>query len=804
MSLKSDIGKISIAVLLTGGVSYGTFKALEPPKPSGEPLGNNLTELPKPPDPFKGEINLTWSDSKPDFPKQVKAPKGAPNVLIIMTDDVGASASSTFGGPINTPTMDELARGGIRYNQFHTTALSSPTRAALLTGRNHHVAHTGNIMEAGCGYPGYDTLMGEDTATIGHVLRYNGYSTAWFGKNHNVPDFETDLRMGPFERWPNNLGFERFYGFIGGEANQYVPSMYDNFTPVDPYIGNKNYTMNEDLANQAIRWIKEQKSISPDKPFFSYYVTGGTHAPHQVPKEWSDKYKGKFDKGWDVQREETLKRQKEMGLLPKDTALTPRPKDIPAWDTLSATEKKNYARMMEIYAGFLEQTDHYIGTVINAVKEIGEFDNTLIIYIQGDNGASGEGAITGSLNENVFFNIDSETPEEIAKGVDKLGTVDSYGHYPAGWALAMTTPFQWMKQVASHYGGTRNGMVISWPKGIKERGGLRTQWHHVVDIAPTVYEAVKVAMPNKFRGVEQKPLEGVSMMYTFNNPNAKTTHQTQYFEIVGYHGIYHNGWVAAKTPASPPWMIGKFNGPNTTDEWELYNVEKDFSQAHNIAKENPKKLEEMKQLFFIEAGKNNVFPMFVNDLNNPPALISNRIDPNDGRTLFTYWTELSRVPEANAPDFKNKSFTIEADITFEKGTTPNGMILTMGGRFAGFGLWIENGKLVFGYANPKSEDYQEVISTSTISDGNHKVKFEFRSDFAKTKKFGAGGEASILVDGKKIASGKINKTIPFRFMLTEYMDIGQDYGTTISPRYEVPFKLNGKVNKVLVDTDPKI
>lgn len=760
-------------------------------------------ELPRPPQPFKGEINLTWDDSKPDFPKQVQAKKGAPNILLIMTDDVGPGAANTFGGPVNTPTFSALAREGVRYNQFHTTALSSPTRAALLTGRNHHIAHTGNIMEAGRGYPGYDTLLGPETVTIAEVLRQNGYNTAWFGKNHNVPDFETDLRIGPFERWPLWLGFEKFYGFIGAESSQYVPAVYDGVTPLNPYIGNPDYTLNEDLANNAIRWIKEQKSISPDKPFFAYYVPGGTHAPHQVPKKWSDKYKGKFDKGWDKVREETLANAKKMGVIPENTKLTERPKDIPAWDTLSDKEKKVYTREMEIYAGYLEQTDHYIGRVIDAVKEIGESDNTIIIYIQGDNGASGEGAMPGSLNENIFFNAEKESIDDVLKGLDKLGTNDSYNHYSAGWAHAMGSPFQWMKQVASHFGGTRNNMVVSWPEHIPQ-GELRTQWQHITDIMPTLLEIAQAEMPYKYNGFEQKELDGVSIVPTFKDAKAPSLHTTQYFEIFGYTGIYHKGWIAAATPKMAPWLTGHENGPNTSDKWELYNIVDDFSEADDLAEKYPEKLAELKTLFVIEAARNNVYPLYVNNVKDQPMPISNRYDPTQGRTLFTYWTDVFRVPEANAPDFKNKSFTIEADLSFAKNETPNGMILTMGGRFAGFGFWFENGKLVFGYANPRAVDYREVVSTEKISGGDHKVKLVFKSDFEKTKKLGAGGTATLYVDGKQIASGKIDLTIPYRFTLTEYMDIGQDYGTTISPRYKPPFKLNGTVKKVVVDTKPKL
>lgn len=755
------------------------------------------SQIPVPPKPFKGEMNTTFMNSVPDWPERPTAPKGAPNVVIIMTDDVGFGAGSTWGGPVNTPTQTQLAREGLQYNQFHTTAVSSPTRAALLTGRNHHTAHTGSIMETALGYPGYDTLLGPDTATIGEMLRQSGYSTAWIGKNHNVPDFEMNAIAGPQDRWPTRLGFEKFYGFIGAESDQYSPySLYDGTTSVSPYLNNPDYYLNRDLSTHASNWIKYQKSIAPDKPFFLYYVPGGTHAPHQVDKKWSDKYKGKFDKGWDALREETLANQKKLGIAPQNTKLTERPKEIPAWNTLSDKEKKLYARQMEVYAGYLEQTDYEIGRVLKTIEEIGQKDNTIVIYLQGDNGASGEGSITGSMNENYLFNAQVESIDDI--DITKLGTPEAYNHYSIGWAHAMDAPFQWMKQVASHFGGTRNGLVISWPKGIKAKGEIRTQFHHVIDIVPTILEVAGIQQPNKVNSIEQKPIEGVSMAYTFKDAKAKSTHTSQYFEVYGYHAMYHDGWIAATKPTVMPWMQGKVDS-DLPKVWELYNITEDYSEAVDLAKKYPEKLEELILMFNIEAGRYNVYPIWTSSTKFLPIDAENRPNPNEGRNKFTYFGTTDHISEGMAPNFKNTSYSIEADMEFPEGKAPAGVILTMGGQFGGFSFWINEGKPTFSYINPRAADFYEVASKTDIKPGKHKVKFEFVSDFAKTKKPGAGGVGTIYVDGKKVAEGRIEKTIPYRFSLSEYMDVGVDYGTSVSKSYKVPYAVNGTLNKVEVD-----
>jgi arylsulfatase A-like enzyme len=534
--------------------------------------------LPRPEQPFKGHIGRTASDSTSDFPRAIEAPTGAPNILLILTDDVGYGASSTFGGPIATPTMDGLAQSGLRYTQFHTTALCSPTRAALITGRNHHTAHTGVIMEFATGYPGYDSLMPKSIGTFAEVLKQHGYNTSWYGKNHNVPDWQTS-EAGPFDLWPTGLGFNYFYGFIGGDTDQWHPSLVEGTKPIEPYFGKPDYILDVDLADHAIDWIRNQKASAPQRPFLAYYATGTAHAPHHAPKEWIAKFKGKFDQGWDKVREETLARQKQLGVVPADTQLTLRPKELPAWDSLSADQKRLYARMAEVYAGALAHADYNIGRVIDAIREMGELDNTLIIYIMGDNGCSGEGTLQGTTNElAVNANGVTEDLPYLLSMIDKLGGPETYNHMPSAWAWAFDSPFQWTKQVASHFGGTRNGLVISWPKRITDAGGIRTQFHHVIDIAPTIYEAVGVTAPDVLNGVKQVPIEGVSMAYTFDkaNANAASTRKTQYFEMLGNRAMYSDGWIASTTPLRLPWVPFGAD-PNPEDfKWELYSVSNDY------------------------------------------------------------------------------------------------------------------------------------------------------------------------------------------------------------------------------------
>ncbi len=551
--------------------------------------------LPRPEPPFKGKIGRTTRDSKPDFPKEVQAPKGAPNILLVLTDDVGFAASSPFGGPIATPTFDRLAQSGLRYTQFHTTALCSPTRAALITGRNHHSIATGVIMEMATGYPGYNSLMPKSVGTIGQVLRENGYSTSWYGKNHNVPDWHSS-QVGPFDLWPTGLGFDYFYGFLGGDTDQWHSALFENTRPIEAeeQRGDKPTHFDQLMADKAIAWIRMQHAVAPAKPFFVYYAPGSAHAPHHAPKEWIAKFKGQFDQGWDKVREETFARQKRMGVIPASAKLTPRPKEIPAWDSLSADQKRLYARMMEVYTAALAYCDYQIGRVIDAIAALGELDNTLIIFIQGDNGASAEGTLQGTTNEvGTAGNGVEETLPYLLSMIDELGGPKTYNHYPVGWAHATDTPFQWTKQVASHFGGTRNGMVISWPARIKDKGAIRTQFHHVIDVVPTILEVTGLRFPAVLDGVKQKPIEGVSMAYSFDNPNAPSRRTTQYFELVGNRAIYDHGWMASTTPLRLPWVTFGAS-PNPDDfKWELYNIAEDFSQAENLAAKNPAKLREL-------------------------------------------------------------------------------------------------------------------------------------------------------------------------------------------------------------------
>jgi len=750
--------------------------------------------LPRQEQPFKGKIGPTAKDSTPDFPQDVQAPKGAPNVLLIMTDDVGWGASSTFGGPIPTPTFDKLAKSGLRYNQFHTTALCSPTRAALITGRNHHSANTGVITEMATGYPGYNSLMSKSSGTIGETLKQNGWNTSWFGKNHNVPDWQSS-QAGPFDLWPTSLGFEYFYGFIGGDTDQWHPAVFDGTHPIEA-PNDPKYHLDADLADKAIAWIRQQNSLAPDKPFLAYYTPGLTHAPHHAPKEWIAKFKGQFDQGWDKVREETLARQIAQGVVPAGTKLTARPKEIPAWDSLSADQKRLYAHMMEVYAASLNYCDHNIGRVIQAVEETGEMDNTLIIYIQGDNGASGEGTLQGLANEvGVAGNGVQESEEYLLSIMDDLGGPLTYNHYPVGWAHAMCTPFQWTKQVASHFGGTRNGLVISWPARIKQTGEVRSQFSSVIDIAPTILEAAGVQPPTLINGVKQTPIEGTSLIYSFNDPKVPTRHTTQYFEMIGNRGVYHDGWVACTTPRRLPWQAATDSSPDDF-QWELYHVAEDFSEANNLAAANPAKVKELQAVFDREAKKYNVLPLDASFI----ARVDVRIRPSltRGRSTFTYYPGAFRIPEGTAPDVKNKSFTVTAEVEIPEGGA-DGVLATQGGRFGGWALLVMDGKPVFDYAfsNQKQHKYR-VASGEKLAAGKHTLKLDFKYDGPGLGKSGVG---TLSVDGKQVAEGKIERTIPNRFSLDETFDVGKDTGTPVVEDYvdKMPFKFSGELKKVVIE-----
>ncbi|NET80068.1 arylsulfatase [Okeania hirsuta] len=780
--------------------------------------------LPHPDAPFSGKVGLTTdaNDSVADD-LQLKLPsnfgiENAPNILVVMLDDVGYGQFGTFGSPIttikgkmgkkkevpmiNTPAMDRVADNGLRYTKFHTTAMCSPTRAALLTGRNHHSVATGALTNGSTGYPGYNSIIPQNAATFAKVLQAYGYGTAWFGKNHNVPEWEVS-EAGPFEHWPTGLGFDYFYGFIGGDVDQYHPPIIENTTRVIPPATNADgttYHFNTDLADHAINYIKTQKALIPEKPFLAYFATGATHAPHQVPQKWLDKYdkykqdnngESMFSMGWDKFREKTFERQKTLGVIPKDAQLTPRPEDdLPAWDSLTTDEQALYARMMEVYAAFTEQTDEEIGRVIDAIEEIGELDNTMIIYIAGDNGASAEGDIEGLVNELTFFNKLDEPFEDKLAAMDTLGGEMHYNHFPAAWAWAMDTPFQWTKQIASHFGGTRNAMAISWPARIKDIGTTRYQFSHVIDIFPTILEAVGIPAPVKVNGVDQKPIEGTSLVYTFDDATAPTKHTTQYFEMVGNQGIYHNGWMASAI-RGVPWAD---ENPDDIDvlhmNWELYNIDKDFSQAKDLAARRPKKLDEMIKLFYAEASKYNVFPL--DDRKFERFDESLRPTITGDRKTFTY-PDHFRTKETTAPNMKGKDHSITADVDFETGD--EGVLLTVGGRFGGFGLFIKDEKLVYLYNLAGIERY-EIPSTEPLPTGNVTFKAEYITD---SEEPGAGATVTLYANGNKIGTGRLEETLKIKFSNDGTFDVGFDTGTpVIDDEYEMPFDFTGTLNNVEV------
>lgn len=793
-----------IASLLGWAVASGQRIGLNAQDDKGIVTGPTSPVLPVPGSPFRGKIGRTTADSKSDFPQPVKAPLGAPNVLLIMTDDVGFGASSTFGGPIPTPTFDKLASRGVKYTRFHTTALCSPTRAALISGRNHHNAHTGMIMERSLGYPGYDSVMPKSCGTVAEVLRQNGYNTAWFGKNHNVPSWQSSA-AGPFDLWPTGLGFEYFYGFIGGDVNQWNPTVFENTIPVEPKAAlngkaKDDYHLDTDLADHAIRWIEEQHSLAPDKPFFAYYVPGATHAPHHAPKEWIARFKGKFDQGWDAVREETFTRQKKLGVIPQNAVLTSRPANLPAWDSLEPKQKELFAHMMEVYAAFLAYTDHNIGRVIEAVEKAGELDNTLIIYIQGDNGGSAEGTLQGTANElAIVGNGEKETLDYLYSIKDELGGPKHYNHFPVPWTWAMNTPMQWTKRYASHFGGIRNGMVMSWPKKIKDVGSQREQFHHVIDIMPTILEAASVTAPDSINGVKQARIDGISMAYTWNEAKAVGRRTTQYFEMFGNRGIYHNGWMASTTPLVFAWEPEPKGITPESFQWELYHLDTDFTQAKNLAKEKPEKLKELQELWWSEAGRNNVLPMNFSPQATVEAIFE-RPSLTRGRNRFEYRQGTVRIPEGTAPSLKNRSYSITAQIEVPANGV-EGVIVTQGGRFAGWGLVILDGKPVWEYKRTQQQkDGIRIEGADKLTPGKHIVSVEF--EYAgKDKEVGKGGTYRLTIDGKQVAQGKIEATVPFIYSVDETLDVGEDRGTPILDEYEsrMPFKFTGKIERVVID-----
>jgi arylsulfatase A-like enzyme len=771
-------------------------------------------QLPAPPGKFGGVIKETYLDSTIYWPPRIVPPKGAPNILLIMTDDQGYGVSSTFGGIIPTPALDRVAQAGLRYTQFHSTALCSPTRAALITGRNHHSVGYGVIGELSTGYPGYDSFIPPDSATIGTILKDNGYATSWFGKDHNTPSFQYS-DAGPFDQWPSGMGFDYFYGFLGGETDQWTPYLFRDHTQVFPWIGKPGYNLTSDLADDAIRHIRNLNAAAPDKPFFVYYVPGGTHSPHQPTKEWIDKFKGKFDMGYEKLREQIFNNQKRLGVIPPGTQLTDWPDGqaeyagaaLPRWDSLPELEKKLYERQAEVFAAYAAYTDHEIGRVIQEVQDEGKLDNTLIIYICGDNGTSAEGTLSGAFNQLTAYNGILKAPEILQLlHYEDWGSDKTYPHMSVGWAWAFDTPFKWTKQVASHFGGTRQGLAISWPGHINDVGGLRTQFHHVIDIAPTILEATGITAPDVVNGIKQKPIEGISMAYTFDkaNADASSKRDTQYFELAGNRGIYHDGWMANTTPPTPVWDLatGKLPDLETGYQWELYNISEDYSQSNDLAAKMPDKLKEMQALFKTEAAKYNVFPL---DNRAFARLQTSRPSAVAGRTVFTYTGENVGIPLGNAPDILDKDYTITAELTVPEGGA-SGMIVTLGGRFGGYGLYLLNGKPVFDYNFLDLEHFRWEGGVgardwlgAALEPGKHTIVFDFKYDGPGPAK---GGTGVLSVDGKEFARKTVPHTIPLMMAIDETFDVGADTRTPVDDSYEIPFRFTGTIDKLTFDLGP--
>ena len=748
--------------------------------------------LPTPDFHFKGNIGRTYLDSdKAQFPQPVKAPKGAPNIVLILLDDAGFGQFSTFGGGVPSPTMDKLAAEGLRYNRFHTTALCSPTRAALITGRNHHSTSFAGVTEVATGYDGYCCILPRSCGSVGEVLRQNGYNTAWIGKNHNTPPWDTS-DAGPFDRWANGLGFNYFYGFNAGDMNHWNPILYENRNLVPASI-DPNYHLTEDLADKSIAWVRKMKSITPDKPFFLYVAPGATHAPHHAPKEWIDRFKGKFDSGWDAYREETLARQKKLGVVPEDTKLTERSHGLPAWDSLNAGQKRLYARMMEVFCGFGAHVDHHMGRIVDAVKQLPDADNTLFIYIAGDNGASAEGGIEGSLCENMFFNGFPEKWQDNIKAIDELGGPKHFNHFPSAWAHAMNTPFQWTKQVASHFGGTRNPMIISWPAKITDKGGRRSQFTHTIDIVPTIYDVCGITAPSMLNGIEQKPIQGTSFAATFADAKASEHRRTQYFEMVVNRGIYHDGWMASAM-SFEPWNPNRPSFDPDKQKWELYNIDEDFSQANDLAAKNPGKLRELQDLWWVEAAKYNVLPLDWRGVSRMNGEAMGRPSLVRGRKSMIYYPGTIGLPDAASPPIINKSWTITADVELADDKT-NGMIVTHGGLEGGYGLYLREGVPTFVY-NFLGIDRKRVAAKESLPKGKAKLVVDFKYNGGG---MGKGGTITLSANGKVIAEGRLERTAPVTMSLGEGLDIGQDVGSPVDFTYNLPFKFTGKIEKVTID-----
>jgi arylsulfatase A-like enzyme len=755
--------------------------------------------LPIPDRPVPGLTTYAATDPDAAFApiERLRPPAGAPNVLVVLLDDVGFGASSAFGGPVRMPTAERLAGGGLKYSRFHTCAMCAPTRAALLSGRNHHSVGFGSITETATSAPGYNTTRPNTKATLQETLRLNGYATAMFGKSHEVPLWEANP-AGPFDRWPTGSGFEYFYGFIGGETNQYYPALHEGIAPVDPPRSpEEGYTLNEDLADHAIAWIRQHRALASDQPFFAYYATGGTHAPHHVPPEWREKYQGAFDGGWDELREQTFARQQQLGVVPPEAELSERHEEIPAWEEMPEALRPILRRQVENYAGFLEHTDHHVGRVIQALEDLGVLEDTLVYYVIGDNGASGEGTLNGSFNEYIMANglAAMETPEFLMERLDRWGTAESYPHYAVGWAHAMDTPYQWAKQVASHFGGMRNATIVHWPAGIQARGETRAQFCHVIDIAPTVLELAGLPQPTMVDGVTQAPIEGTSMAYSFNDALATERHATQYFEMYGNRGIYHKGWIAS-TQHRIPWEAMAKAPPLDDDVWELYDTTTNWTQAqaHDLAAEQPEKLHELQRLFILEASKYNVFPIDDRLAERFNSDLAGRPEPVKGTRQILY-PGMGGLPQEGILNLRNKSHSITAEIVVGDGDA-EGVIINQGGFSAGWTLYLKDGRLKYGY-NLASLTHSYVEAADPVPAGTHQVRMEFAYDGGG---LGKGAAITLHVDGNQVATGHLEHTIPIGFSADETTDVGKDTGSRVVPDYDQGSRFTGQVNWVAIET----
>ena len=793
MNNKSRLVLVQLgALLILNGCSDGLEETMEQVRDvasTGNTLDRTVLPIPDPVFPKITELDARNATAPPPF--SISVPEGAPNIVIVLIDDIGFGAAATFGGAIETPTLERLSANGLRYNQFHTTALCSPTRMAILTGRNHHSANAGSVMEVATAFQGNRGQRPQSVAPVTEMLRLNGYSTAAFGKYHETALWEVSV-SGPFDGWPTSSGFDKFYGFIGGETNQFSPVLHDG-TAIVHLPDDPDYHFTTDMTDQAITWMRSQQSLTPDKPFFIYFATGATHAPHHVPADWVDRYAGQFDEGWDVYREQTLARQIEMGVVPAGTELASKPADIADWDTLSADERRLYVRQMEVFAAFAEHTDYEVGRLVDAIEAMGEMDNTLFIYIFGDNGSSAEGGLTGTFNETTALNALTESVEDQLQRLDEWGGPMSYPHFHAGWAVATNTPFQWTKQVASHYGGTRNPLVVHWPDGIDARGEIRSQWHHVTDIAPTLMEAAGLPFPNSVKGVTQKPFEGVSLIYSFDASDAADRHTTQYFEMFGNRAIYDDGWVAA-TKHRTPWATAP-DGPLDQDIWELYYVAEDFSQANDLAASRPAKLGELQDLFMEVAIRYDVLPLDDRTFERFNAAVAGRPDLMGDRTSLTVYPGMTHMTENAFINVKNRSHTITAEVEIPQGGG-EGVILAQGGRFAGWSLYMKDGRVSYVHNWVGKERYT-ITAQEPVAPGLATIRYEFTYDGGQP---GSGGTGTIYVNGQAVAEGRIGNTTPFLFSADETADVGTDEATPVTEDYaQGDNAFTGQIEQVTIE-----